>query len=146
MIRLSLPYLPPTTNNAYFNMRRGGRQLTSVARAYKIDVSTRLQREYRKEMMFFQKNTPYLLLVRFYFTGLVHKGYPEKTTTRYKKLDASNRLKLLEDALKDAAGIDDSQFLQCFLEKRVGDPERTDLLVWDLESGGTPFDEALRAL
>jgi Holliday junction resolvase RusA-like endonuclease len=146
MIRLALPSLPPSSNHAYFNLRTGGRSLSDVGRAYKRDVTTRLQREYRKEMMFFQKNAPYLLLVRFFFETLTNKGYPEKTATRYKRLDGSNRLKLLEDALKDAAGIDDSQFLQTFWEKKVAPTERTELWVWDLEAESTPFHESLRAL
>ncbi len=146
MIKLTLPTLPPSSNHAYFNLPRGGRSLSETGRAYKIGVTTTLQREYRKEMMFFQKNAPYLLLARFFFQAITNKGYPEKTATRYKKVDGSNRLKLLEDALKDAAGIDDSQFLQTFWEKKVASSEHTELWVWNLEAESTPFDEPLRAL
>ena len=59
--------------------------------------------------------------------------------------DGSPR-KLLEDALKDAGGIDDSQTLVSLWEKCLGKPEKTLLWIWDLEEEETPFDGILRSL
>lgn len=146
MIRLTVPGLPPSSNHAYFNLRGGGRSLTAVGRAYLTSTKSHLQRLYRTEMMFFQKNVPYLVLAHFYFPEVENKGYPNKGETRYKKLDGNNRLKLLEDALKDAGGVDDSQTLGFFWLKKQGAPERVELWIWNLETETTPFDDALRTL
>jgi Holliday junction resolvase RusA-like endonuclease len=146
MIRISLPELPPSSNNAYFNRPGGGRTLSQEGRRYLMATKAFLQRQYRDEMMFFRKNVPYLVLAQFFFSELENKGYPKKAENRYKKLDGSNRLKLLEDALKDAGGVDDSQNLYLFCTKRQGLPERAELWIWNLETEATPFDEALRTL
>jgi Holliday junction resolvase RusA-like endonuclease len=139
VIALSLPGLPPSANNAYFNVPRGGRALTKDGRAYKLRVVTHLTQHFRKEMLFFKKNTPYVLFVRFFFADVENKTYPAVAQTRFKKVDGSNRLKLLEDALKDAAGIDDSQAIVTCWHKAQGTPERTLVWVWDLEAEATPL-------
>jgi hypothetical protein len=146
MIRITLPELPPSSNHAYFDRPGGGRSLSTEGRRYKIATSTYLQRRYRDEMMFFRKNVPYFILALMYFSEVENKGYPKKAENRYKKLDGSNRVKLLEDALKDAGGVDDSQNLYFFLAKKQGVPERVELWIWNLETEETPFDEALRTL
>ena len=38
-----------------------------------------------------------------------NKGYPNTAEKRFKKVDLSNRIKLLEDVLKEVTQIDDSQ-------------------------------------
>ena len=146
MIRLELPSLPPSSNHAYFNLKGRGRALTDVGRSYLTNVKSHLQRNHRQAMTFFEKNAPYFVVVRFYFGVLENAGYPGKAENRYKKLDGNNRIKLLEDALKDAGGIDDSQTLRFLWEKKQGVPERTLLWVWNLEKEKSPFDDALRTL
>ena len=147
MIRLELAELPPSSNHAYANMRGGGgRVLTKVGRAFLEGTKVYLTQKYRQEMMFFKPNHPYLVVVRFHVENLENVGFPKKTDTRYKKLDGGNRLKLLEDALKDAGGIDDSQTLVSLWEKCLGKPEKTLLWIWDLEEEETPFDGILRSL
>jgi hypothetical protein len=145
VIALSLPGLPPSANHAYFNIPRGGRALTREGRAYKIGAIAHLAQNFRREMLLFKKNTPYLFFVRFFCEEVENKTYPASARNRYKKVDGSNRLKLLEDALKDAAGIDDSQAMLTCWHKAHGTPERTLIWVWDLEAESTPLD-ALRTL
>lgn len=146
MIRLEIPWLPPSSNHAYFNLKGRGRSLTDVGRAYLMGTTGYLQKHYRKEMAFFQKNIAYFVVARFYFQEVENKGYPKTAANRYKTLDGGNRVKLLEDALKKAGGVDDSQTLKFLWEKCQGQPERTLLWVWNLETEVTPFDEPLRAL
>lgn len=146
MIHLQIAGLPPSSNNAYFNNPKGGRTLTDAGKKFRAETVGYLQQRYRREMMFFQKNVPYCFLVRLYFEEVENKGYPNKAETRYKKLDGSNRIKLLEDALKTAGGIDDSQMLLFLVDKKQGLPERAELWVWNLETEKTPFDDALRTL
>jgi hypothetical protein len=113
------PDLPPSVNEMYFT--KGKRRiLTSKARAYKQrfiseawEACPDLDRFVRQagDRWFV------LLEIDFYFASLVNKGWLTKTRAgkrkaaqRYKRVDASNRVKLLEDAVSECMGIDDSRF------------------------------------
>lgn len=147
MIRLELPWLPPSTNHAYTNNGFGGRTLAAEGRAFKLETKVHLAQKYRRELMLFAPNKPYLIALRFFFEEIENKGFAKgKAKARYKTFDGGNRTKLLEDALKDAAGIDDSQTLVSIWEKRQGTPERTVLWAWSLEEESTPFDDFLQHL
>ena len=143
MIALAIPSLPPSSNHAYVNNGFGGRMLSKQGKAYKLETTSHLIRTYPSELRFFEKNVPYFVYARFYFNDIENKGYPAKTKNRYKHLDASNRTKLFEDALKDAAGIDDSQHMLVLVEKRQGDPERTEVFAWRLDNERTPIDDLI---
>lgn len=158
MITLYHAGLPPTANNAYVNLPRGGRRLSKEGEKYKLETIAHFTRNYRKEFMTFKKNTPYLMVMTFYFDSIENKGWATgEAESRYKKFDATNRPKLLEDVLKDAAGIDDSQNLDVYLRKRsVRDcpfyatraehhVEHVDIHIWDLEKETNPFDVVFRS-
>jgi hypothetical protein len=156
MIRLELPYLPPTSNNAYENVPKkrlrsgqmvgGGRRLTTEGTKFLTETKTLIASKFTREMLFFKPNVPYLVVIRFFCPDIENKGWAQgKAENRYKKFDGGNLTKLLEDALKDVGGIDDSQTLRSFWEKVQGAP-RTVLWVFNLEEEATPFDEPLRAL
>lgn len=160
MIKLYHPGLPPSLNNAYINLPRGGRRLSKDGEKYKNETIAFLSRTYRRELMLLKKDTPYLVVMTFYFDNIENEGWATgKAKSRYKKFDATNRPKLLEDVLKDASGTDDSQNLDVYLRKRnVRDcpelraslpqlghaQEHVDILIWDLEKEANPFDAALR--
>jgi len=140
MIHLVLEGVPPSSNNAYFNLPKGGRSLTKVGRAYLTETKARLASTYGKEMLFFKPDKPYQIAVRFFFERLENLGwFKGEARNRYKHFDVGNRLKLVEDSLKEAAGIDDSQHLRVLLDKQQG-RERTEIWAWDLEEEETPFD------
>ena len=95
-------------------------------------------------MRLFKKDKPYTLLFRFHFEEIENKGFTSgKAKSRYKVFDGGNRTKLVEDALKDAGGIDDSQTLTSIWQKIMGTPERTLIWAWGCEEEETPFDEVL---
>lgn len=159
MIFMHHPGLPPSANNAYVNLPHGGRRLNKEGEKYKHETLAYIVRNYRRELMIFKPNVPYLMVMSFYFDAIENAGWATKTAkTRYKKFDATNRPKLLEDVLKDAAGIDDSQNLDVYLRKRsVADCpvyqtgihvthgiEHVDIMIWDLEKEANPFDAVLR--
>jgi len=145
MIRLEVPTLPPSANHAYFNLPGGrGRGLTKKGKAYKAETVAYITRTYPEEMLFFNPKDAYLLLVCFHFKALYNKGYPKTAKTKYKKIDLGNRLKLFEDALKDAAGIDDCQNMIIVMQKLQGDEEKTTFAMWNICKETTPFDEAIR--
>jgi Holliday junction resolvase RusA-like endonuclease len=146
MIRLELPSLPPTTNHLYVKTRGGGRALSEEGRKYKTETTSLLQREYSRELFTLKKNVPYLVVFRFWFETLENKGWAKGETSRYKKLDVTNRAKVIEDCLKDAGGFDDSQDFIVILEKRQGMPERSTIWMWALGSERTPFDDVLHNL
>lgn len=138
MFRLEVPSLPPSSNNAYFNLPNGGRALTKEAKSYLLETKAHLAQNYRTELSQLKPDVPYGLYVIFYFPALENSGWPKTAKTRYKRLDATNRIKLLEDALKDVAGIDDSQNQAVFVQKRVGH-ERTELFIWRWGEEASPI-------
>jgi hypothetical protein len=145
-ICIEIPWLPPSSNNAYFNLPRGGRALTTEGRKFLNETKAHLVQAYPREMRIFQPNKPYLIYIQFYFQLVENRGFATgKAESRYKKFDGGNRIKLLEDALKDAGGVDDSQTLCLIWRKQVGE-EHTRLQAWSTEEEATPFDNILRTL
>jgi Holliday junction resolvase RusA-like endonuclease len=139
MIHMSFGWLPPSANNAYLTLMKGSgakrvpvRVLTPEGKRFKMETSTYLVREYPTELKTFRPNCPYGITMQFSFPNLYNAGWPAKAQTRYKKIDVDNRIKLLMDALKDAAGIDDSNFLDERAMKVHG-PEMTNIWVWNME-------------
>ncbi len=118
--------LPPTDNRIYFNLRtsKGGiaRALTDEAKKYKRSVASAIAELVirSKNKIEFHKDVPYLLIVKLFFEHTENKGWIEgKAQNRYKKIDTTNRNKLLIDAIMEAIGVDDShihsviQFKHC---------------------------------
>ena len=111
LVALELP-LPPTVNKAYF--QKGKRKvLTSAARAFKEDVKRTVSQQLALRPDLAQLDSvPLVLILEVYFESIINKGWLEgKAKSLFKKLDASNRIKLLEDALCGALGIDDKQYM-----------------------------------
>lgn len=155
MIALSVPSVPPSINAAYTKKRgSGARILTKEGRRYKNETKSYIARHYPRELQFFKSNVPYVIVVEFVFQGRDHlycKGWddPDKhVENRYKALDVGNRLKLFEDALASASGIDDNHNFAVLLSKMwARDYEATDTWVWNREEEpDNPIDELLRKL
>lgn len=148
MIRFEIVGIPPSANNAYFNLPKGGRALTKEGKKFKNETQTYLAQRYPEELRKFEKNKPYLVYMRFYFSDVQNAtwGKPKGAESRYKRVDASNRAKLLEDVIKDVSGVDDSNTQVLILEKRqakAGQQERTEVFIWNLENEESPFDVKL---
>lgn len=148
MIRLEVPWIPPSSNHAYANMRGGGgRVLTTAGKKFKATTLAHISQTYRREMMFWKPNKPFLLVMRFHFDELENSGFTTgKAKSRYKVFDGGNRTKLLEDVLKDAGGIDDSQTLTSIWQKERSTPERTTIWAWSLEEEACELYELVRSL
>jgi hypothetical protein len=145
--------LPPTTNNAYFDnvvykfsAKKGknvpivNRVLTDEGDKYKTDVKAKLTQEYPGAMMVMRKDIPLGLAIRLDFpeAKMLNLTWPKKAKTRYKKLDASNRVKLLEDAIATAGGVDDSQF-QIVITTKMATPGGqgfTHIWIWNIDEEG----------
>ena len=134
MICLEIPGIPPSANHAYFNHPRGGRVLSKEGKKYKKETSAYIVQTYFHQLGGIKKNHPYGLLLVFHFPNIENKGFKTGTAqTRYKKFDASNRVKLLEDALVTAIDIDDSNFMFVGALKTAGPEEKTILTLWDMK-------------
>lgn len=106
--------IPPTSNKIYFN-KGSTRILTKTAKAYKTRAVRFLWEHFEDEMNGILDrvgDTEFLQVeFRFFFETIVNKGWlTGKAQERYKKVDASNRVKLLEDSLALALGVDDRRF------------------------------------
>ena len=148
-VKLSLPGLPPSSNNAYFNLPKGGRALTKEGKKYKNETQTHLAQKYPKELQYFVNNMPYLIVFRLTFESLQNKRWgavKNAAESRYKKTDVTNRIKLLEDVLKDVTGVDDSNTLTFIVQKVEGPSEKTEIFAWATQREESPFDELLHRL
>jgi Holliday junction resolvase RusA-like endonuclease len=156
LIHLYVPSLPPSVNAAYFTTakRKGKvtipiRVLTPEGKRYKAETKGYIAQHYPSELKFFQPNKPLCLLIKFTFEGfdsLHNKTWPKEAKSRYKKLDVSNRLKIFEDAVSAATGLDDSQNFMVSIVKVWGKEEGTDLWAWNLEEEGSPYFDYLHQL
>lgn len=137
MLKLVYPELPPTSNKLYFQ----GTRLTTVAREYGERFSYHVTREYLHLINQLDSKAIYSISLFFYFESLLNESYgnpkvPEKkrAKTRYKKLDLSNRVKLVEDCARDFLGIDDSHTFEMLTMKAVDKTNpRVEIYVRDVD-------------
>lgn len=123
IIRIQNLPMPPTSNHQYILVRRGGKTFHVASEAlkqFRRDFKQRLGFNVQFTAALFELKTwgakAYRVECELIFTQ--SKLYTKKGTV--KKLDTSNRLKALHDALSEALGIDDSLFFYITAEKRVG--------------------------
>jgi len=126
-LQVWIPHLPPSSNQIYIRHPTGkGRILSDKARAFKIKAMRTIQQEGRVAFLHFQHNVTYELSLAVFFEQV-----EVKTSTkgdRFKKIDLSNQIKLIEDTVAEAVGIDDSHNFRLRLEKHC-DPEHPGLYV-----------------
>lgn len=151
MVTLIIPGEVPRANNLYINLPRGGRKLTPEGERYKNEARVHLGRTYHRELAAIRPNRPYAVVAIFHFGDLENKTHGRKggTETRYKKQDATNCIKLVEDIVAAVSGVDDSCTLEILLVKRQlpeGAKPYTKFCIWDKEAEGSPFDALLRGL
>jgi Holliday junction resolvase RusA-like endonuclease len=120
--------LPPSSNNIYYNIK-GGRALTSEARSWKRRaVHSMVEQGNLCLDTSFEPDSKYGIELYFFFKAVENEGWYKrdkngnrKAKSRWKKIDLSNRIKLLEDALKDATGVDDSAIFEMIIYKKQSD-------------------------
>jgi Holliday junction resolvase RusA-like endonuclease len=126
-IKLEIDEMPPSVNRLY-TVARGRKILSQEGRAYiartKLALAEQLC-DYRG----FGRDEPLLMTYDFFFESIYNKGFPEKAKTKYKKIDVSNRLKVLEDVVCELLAIDDSQVIQLKVHKWQGKPQRVSVSV-----------------
>lgn len=140
MIQFVFEGVPPSSNHAYVNLPRGGRTLSAEGRKFKAETRVYLTQKYRKELLYMRPNEPYCVAYTFTVKDLLTKSYGQKNgaKSRYKIFDTSNRIKLLEDVIKEVTGVDDSNTLTLLASKRQGDRDKTEVRIWALEREAPP--------
>lgn len=127
MIKVWLPFLPPTSNNIYIRHPQGkGRILSREARVFKIKAMNAIQQQGKVAFVKLPQNKPYKLELIFFFKQVENKK--SSTGARYKKIDISNLVKLAEDTLAEAIGIDDCHNFKVTLEKHC-DPDNQGMYI-----------------
>lgn len=152
MIYTPLIGLPLSTNKAYFDQvirtthgLTAKRKLTKAGGKYKNETKGTLARDYPPQMKEILTDGPVGWACMFDMPNLLNTTWPKDAKSRYKKHDVSNRIKLLEDSLSAAVGMDDSQFLLALAAKRKGHPF-THIWMWKIEEEGWLPDELVRNL
>ena len=138
--------MPPTSNHIYTKAPGGGRMLTRLARSWKKKAVGHMVRD---SGLGFQDgldpNKRYWVEFVFFFEAVENKGWNEfykkgekegqrKAAMRWKKIDLSNRVKLLEDSVQEAVGVDDSATFAQVLQKNVDERDpRVEVSMFQLE-------------
>lgn len=126
-LKVWVPFLPPSSNNIYVTHPQGkGRVLSTQARTFKVKAMRVIQQEGRVAFLKMQSNIPYRLDLIVFFEQVEYK-HSEKGS-RYKKIDLSNQIKLIEDTVAEATGIGDEHNFKLRLEKHC-DPEHPGMYV-----------------
>ena len=121
LVSIELP-MPPTINKAYITTRSGRRILSTEGKAYKqqVKVKVGLLADLKSIGI---ADTPVRLEIDLYLPVL-NKGWSMgKTKSRYKRVDVSNRVKLIEDAFFESIGVDDSQVFVLIVRKHNSDEQ-----------------------
>lgn len=127
LLRVWVPLLPPTSNNIYVRHPAGrGRVLSAKARHFKIRAMQAVQSHGRVVLLQVKRNVPYKLHLAIFFEQVENKA--SRKGDRYKKMDLSNRIKLIEDTIAEAVGLDDSHNFISTQEKHC-DPNNPGLYV-----------------
>ena len=157
MIYIHLPFLPPTVNNAYETIPKrrigkkmvgGGRRLTKEGKAFKRELAQHILEHHAMETGQIGAIAGIGIWVSVGFPDLLNKGYPEKAKTRYKKKDALNRRKVLDDGLSEVLAFDDSQIIFDNTTKYLSQVEETRIWMWDeeVEAIGARLTQAFASL
>tara|TARA_Y100000816_G_C26007558_1_gene526634 strand:- start:580 stop:1059 length:480 start_codon:yes stop_codon:yes gene_type:complete len=112
--------MPPSVNKAYMSIGRGRRALSIEGKTYKRSVIDSLIPHVASDKIltsFVKPDLPLSLHIHLFFKDIENKGWPKKAKTRYKRLDVSNRIKLLEDALFECLGVDDCNVFEVTVVK-----------------------------
>ncbi len=119
---ISLP-LPPSINHQYATIR-GRRVLSKTSRDYKVMISTHIMLHIRNTLPIpdDRQNLTIVLTLHFYFTTLL-------------KRDLDGGLKILQDGMCEALGINDNRVTEIHLYKHVDRHHpRVDCELWMLKN------------
>lgn len=113
MIHFSIQGVPPSSNHLYANMRGGGgRILKTEGKRYKQGLVTHLASKYAVDLakLSWDPCSRRFAIYAFYMPIL-------QKNKEIARLDVTNRVKVVEDAVKDVTAIDDKAYTTVILAK-----------------------------
>jgi Holliday junction resolvase RusA-like endonuclease len=125
-LKVWIDRLPPSSNKIYVSVPGKGRFLSPQASAFKVYAMRTIQQQGRVAFLGMKQNVPYELRLIVFFDQVEY--LKSAKGTRYKRIDLSNQVKLIEDTVAAATGIDDSHNFRMVLEKHC-DPDHPGMYV-----------------
>jgi len=132
-LRVWVPFLPPSSNKIYEPVwvkgKPRGKRLSDSGRRFKVRAMKVIQEGGRAALLSLKENVPYELTLAVFLEKVENKGWATSSTEyRYAKIDVTNRIKLIEDTVADAVGVDDRHNFRISLEKHC-DPDHPGIYV-----------------
>lgn len=147
LFKITLPGLPPSVNHVYLTVH--GKRILSKKEgaAYKTSVQAAiaLNSILNRESISPAAALTLVVVLEVPESKLLNKGWPKTIKTRYKRYDASNRVKVLEDVISTALGYDDGQNFTVVVAKVVSsdDKERTHVSLTEEDTCNDPIKSAI---
>lgn len=138
---MELDMLPPSVNQVYVNSKSGGRFMSEEGKSFKQAAAAHFLSKHRAQLLLMSKDAKYSVTIKLYFPDLENKTWPKTAKTRYKRLDASNHVKVLEDVIAAVTGVDDSNTFRLTVEKYIGTPH-TVVIIEEMELWKTDSSSA----
>ena len=115
----NLTILPPSANKMYTKTRNGLIQSKEM-KVFLAQASVELLRQLPLSFQTPDQNKPHRLVLDLFLPALYNSGFPKSTPNRYRRRDASNLVKVVEDLISRTVGIDDSCFVSVLVNKYHG--------------------------
>lgn len=130
-IQMIYPELPPSSNRLYIR----GSILRPEARRYRENFKKWAHQHHGHEILQMDPQQIYALHLDFHLPTAINESFYDaskppsrRAQTPYKRIDLSNKIKLLEDCIKYAVGIDDSQTFES-LQRKFHAPGREKVVI-----------------
>jgi len=114
-----IPLLPPSANKMYTKTRFGmvpSKEMKVFLSKATIELMRQLPLDFQKP----DQNQPHRLVLNIYVPSLYNAGYPKTTKNLFKRKDASNLIKVVEDLIATTIDVDDSCFVSVVANKYHG--------------------------
>lgn len=125
---------PPSMNSMYRPNKWGRLVLSAEGKRYKRRVQNTLHEQWTLTASgFFDKEKAYELgiVVVMESDKIYNKGWPTKAKARFKRVDVSNLVKIVEDAVSEFAQLDDSHNFRVVVQKTPAlEDEEPCVIVW----------------
>lgn len=133
ILQVWVPFLPPSSNKIYEPVwvkgKPRGKRLSDSGRRFKVRAMKVIQEGGRAALLNLREHVPYELTLAIFLQKVENKGWKTKAAdNRYVKVDVTNRIKLIEDTVADAVGVDDRHNFRIYLEKHC-DPDNPGIYV-----------------
>lgn len=126
-----VPFLPPSLNamyeTAWFAGKARGVHLSKTANRFKLRAMKALQCDGATALSNLSEDKMYELTIAVFFERVQNASWP-KAKYKYKRVDITNMVKLVEDVLADAIGVDDRHNFRIIVEKHE-DPNNTGIFL-----------------